>query len=85
MNDSEETLNQPSRNDLILQAIAELSKKLADHDKQFEAINARLETIRQRIVDNNIRFDRLEGNFHHLRAEVTTLIEQVRHNRTVLV
>ena len=92
MNNSDETLDQPGRDDLILQAIAEVSKKLTEHDKQFEAINerfeaidAQLEAIRQGIVDNNIRFDRLEGNFHHLRADVTTLIEEVRHKRKVLV
>src|SRR5215203_1897336 len=99
MSNSEETLDQPTRDDLILQAIAELSRKLSDHDKQFEAINGKfeaingkfeaingqLEAVRQGIVDNNIRFDRLEGNFHLLRAEVTTLIEEVRHNRKVLV
>jgi len=92
MSNSEETLDQPTRDDLILQAIGELSRKLSDHDKQFEAINGKfeaingqLEAVRQGIVDNNIRFDRLEGNFHLLRAEVTTLIEEVRHNRKVLV
>lgn len=92
MNNSEETKDRTTRDDLILQAIAELSKKLDSHDRKFDAIegrfaaiDAQLESIRQGIVDNNIRFDRLEGNFHLLRAEVTTLIEEVRHNRKVLV
>lgn len=85
MNNSDETLDQPTRDDLILQAVSELSKKLDNHDKQFQAINAQLEAIRQGIVDNNIRFDRLEGNFHLLRAEVTKFIEETRYNRKVLV
>ena len=113
MNNSEETKDQPTKEDLILQAIAGLSKKLDEYDKRFEsidkrleaidkrfesidkrfksidkrfdAVDAQMEAIRQGIVDNNIRFDRLEGNFHHLRADVTTMIEEVRHNRRVLV
>lgn len=96
MSETEETL----KNNEILKAIADLSSKfdteigeiknrLGSLEKDVtsfkKSTDVQLEAIRQGIVDNNIRFDRLEGNFHLLRAEVTTLIEEVRHNRTVLV
>jgi predicted nucleic acid-binding Zn-ribbon protein len=82
MNSLDETLEQPTKSDAILQAIMELSKKIDDLEKRN---NAQFEAIRQGIVDNNIRFDKLEGNFHLLRADVSTLVEEVRHNRKVLV
>jgi hypothetical protein len=47
--------------------------------------NAQFEAIRQRLVDNRARFDRLEANFLLLRANVTELTEEVRHNRKVLI
>jgi predicted nucleic acid-binding Zn-ribbon protein len=91
---TEETLKQG--NEAVLQAIAELSKKIDDHktetDAKFEQIQKSLDSaevtfkvVRDSLADNNIRFDRLEGNFHYLRADINTLIEEVRHNRKVLV
>lgn len=78
MNESDKTLQQEPALKDVMQALAGISKRLDSHDSQLEA-------IRQGIVDNNIRFDKLEGNFHLLRAEVSTLIEEVRHGRKVLV
>ncbi len=82
MNSLDDTLEQPTKADAILQAVTELSRKIDDLEKRN---NAQFEAIRQGIVDNNIRFDKLEGNFHLLRADVSTLVEEVRHNRKVLV
>ena len=78
MSNSDETLEQPTKEDLILQALADISKKLVEHDAQFEA-------IRQGIVDNNVRLHRLESGFHNFQAEFAVLTEEIRHNRNVLV
>ena len=100
---SEETLEQPTRDDEVLKAIAELSQKIDGFQKdknsrfeavdaqleavnaQFDRVNAQLEAVRQGIVDNSARFDRLEASFLLMRASVTELTEEVRHNRKVLV
>ena len=92
---SDETLEQTTEENKILQAIAELSKKIDDLEKkseaQFEEVKKRLatadiqfEAIRQGIVDNNVRLHRIEGNVHLLQAEVTALGEEVRHNRKIV-
>lgn len=74
----EETLKkEPSIID-VLDELAKINRRLDGYDTQFEA-------IRQGLVDNQARFDRLEGNFLLLRASVTELTEEVRHNRKVLV
>jgi hypothetical protein len=83
MNNSNETLeqstieNEPTLRE-VLDAINQVNKRLDGYDLQFES-------IRQGIVDNGARFDRLEGNFLLLRASVTELTEEVRHNRKILV
>ena len=85
MNNSDETLEQPTKEDLILQALADISKKLVEHDAQFEA-------IRQGIVDNSVRFDRLDARMFEMRSDISNLkadmkelTEEIRHNRKVLV
>ena len=85
MSNSDETLEQPTKEDLILQALADISKKLVEHDVQFEA-------IRQGIVDNSVRFDRLDARMFEMRSDISNLkadmkelTEEIRHNRKVLV
>jgi hypothetical protein len=82
MNNSDETLKQQAQNDAVLQAIAELSRKIDDYkkdsDNQFEA-------IRQGIVLNGVSYDRLKAEVLMLRADVKELTEEVRHNKRVLV
>jgi peptidoglycan hydrolase CwlO-like protein len=74
----EETLKQePSIID-VLNELAKINRRLDGYDSQFES-------IRQGLVDNQARFDRLEGNFLLLRAGVTELTEEIRHNRKILV
>ena len=87
MYDSEETLQQePNTFEELLQAVNNLSNKMDEKfDKLDKRLDAQFEAIRQGLVDNNVRLDRLEGNFHLLRAEVTVLVEEIRHNRKVLV
>lgn len=100
MNNSDETLDQPTQTEAILQAIAELSKKIDDYkiesDARFEAIEQKIddykkdsdvqfEAIRLGIVHNSVAFDRLNAEVLLLRANVKELTEAVRQNKKVLV
>jgi cytoplasmic iron level regulating protein YaaA (DUF328/UPF0246 family) len=96
MNNSEETLEQPTQTDAVLQAIAELSKKIDDYKKEsdtqfeslqqrFESVDVQFEAIRQGIVHNGVSYDRLKAEVLLLRADVKELTEEVRHNKKVLV
>ncbi len=82
MNNSEETLEQPTQTDAVLQAIAELSKKTDDHKKESDA---QFEAIRQGIVYNGVSYDRLKAEVLLLRADVKELTEEIRHNKKILV
>ena len=82
MNNSDETLEQSTQTDTILQAIAELSKKIDDYKKESDA---QFEVIRQGIVYNGVSYDRLKAEVLLLRADVKELAEEVRHNKKVLV
>ena len=96
MNNSEETLEQSAQTDTILQAIAELSKKIDGYKKEsdaqfkaiqnrFESAGAQFEAIRQGIVHNGVSYDRLKAEFLLLRADVKELTEEIRHNKKILV
>ncbi len=95
MSNSDETLEQPTETDLnqVLKAINGFKQEVNDRFEKFEtqfngfekATNIQLEAIRQGLVDNSIVFDRLQGQFMLLRSEFTTLTEEIRHNRKVLV
>jgi hypothetical protein len=82
MNNSEETLDQPTQTDAVLQAIAELSKKIDDYKSESDA---QFEAIRQGIVHNGVSYDRLKAEVLLLRADVKEMTEEVRHNKKVLV
>ncbi len=81
--DSEETLRQENE---VLKAIAELSakfeKRINDLETKFDASqklnDAQLESIRRGILDNAIRFDRLEGEIYLLRSEVSHIKADIK-------
>lgn len=73
--------NEPTLRD-VLQAIAEMSKKIDGIKKESDA---QFESIRQGIVDINIRLDRVESIALATRANLTQFTEEVIHNRKVLV
>ena len=96
MDNSEETLEQSPPTDAVLQAIAELSKKIDDYkeesdaqfeslQKRFESVDGQFESVRQGIVHNGVSYDRLKAEVLLLRADVKELAEEVRHNKKVLV
>ena len=82
MNNSEETLEESTQTDAVLQAIAELSKKTDDYKKESDA---QFEAIRQGIVHNGVSYDRLKAEVLLLRADVKELTEEIRHNKKILV
>ena len=82
MNNSEETLEESTQADAVLQAIAELSKKTDDYKKESDA---QFETIRQGIVHNGVSYDRLKAEVLLLRADVKELTEEIRQNKKILV
>lgn len=66
----DETLNQEPTSKEILEAIFEIGKKL----EAFEmSTNAQFEAIRKGIVENSVRFDRLEAKVHSVRADISNL------------
>lgn len=82
---TDETLQQEPTLKDILDAVNQINKRLDGYDAQFEA-------IRQGIVDNSVRFDRMDARLYEIRsdisnlkADVKELTEEVRHNRKVLV
>ena len=85
MSDTEETLKQEPTLTDVMGVLAAISKCLEGVEKRFDDYDAQFEAIRQGISDNAVRFDRLEGNFLLLRADVRELKEEIKHNRKVLV
>lgn len=96
MNNPEETLKQSEQTDAILQAIAELPKKIDDNQKDFDPqlkairqkiddYDAQFEAIRQEIVHNGVSYDRLKAEVLLLRADVKKLTEEVCHSKRALV
>ncbi|HLM02897.1 MAG TPA: hypothetical protein VK400_17730 [Pyrinomonadaceae bacterium] len=84
---SDETLKQEAS--VVLKAIAELSHKFDNLEK---SVNTQFEAIRQGIVHNNARFDRLSAEVYEaradlskLRANLTELTEEIRQSRKSLV
>lgn len=75
---TDETLEQPTEFNPVLQAIAELSERLESFEKNT---NAQLEIIREGLVKNSAAFDRLEAKVLNLRADVKELSEEVRQIR----
>jgi len=73
---TDETLEQPTsdqetKQDAVLQSIAELSKK-------FDGVEIQLQAIREGLVLNSVRFDRLEAKILNINANLTELTEEIR-------
>jgi uncharacterized coiled-coil protein SlyX len=100
MNETDETLEQSTEENAILQAIAELSKKFENRfdalEQRFDSLekdsNAQFEVIREGIVFNNNRFDRLSAEVYEARADIARLrvsfsefTEEIRQSQKSLV
>lgn len=79
---TDETLKQ--NNDAILNAIAELSKKLDDVNSRLDAHDSQFEAIRKGISDNYYILERVQGDIHYLRADVHRMSEQIREDKLAL-
>jgi uncharacterized coiled-coil DUF342 family protein len=79
---TDETLKQ--NNDAVLQAIAELSKKLDDVNSRLNAHDAQFEAIREGIEFNNVLSERMQGDIHHLRADVREVSIEMRKDKLAL-
>lgn len=77
MNESDETLEQLSDRELLLN----LAKRLERFEKYT---NGQLEVIREGIVLNSIRFDRLEAKILNMNANLTELAEEIRKKESVM-
>ncbi len=100
MNNSDETLEQSTAENKILQAIAELGKQLNERmdglqndldsfkqetNKRFDAGDIQFEAIRTGIVANGVAFDRLQATVFSMRANLTELTEEIRRNQKALI
>ncbi len=75
MNESEETLEQLSDRELLIN----LTKRLTSFEKQT---NTQLEAIRSGLVANHAAFDRLQAKVLNIGADLSELSEEVRKQRT---
>jgi chromosome segregation ATPase len=100
INETDETMEQTTENNAVLRAIAELSKKFENRfdalEQRFDTLekdsNAQFEAIREGIVFNNNRFDRLSAEVYDARAEIARLrvsfsefTEEIRQSQKSLV
>ena len=85
---SDSTLPQNPDTQALLQAIAELSKRLdgfeSSNNKRFDSIDAQFTSIREGIVLNSVRFDRLEAKILNLNANFTELSEDLRRAKSLV-
>jgi hypothetical protein len=94
MNDSNETLEQLSDREILINltnSVVNLTNRLDTLTNNVENLtnrldnfenstNAQLEAIREGIVANSIRFDRLEAKILNLNANFTELSKRLRQN-----
>lgn len=79
---NEETTEQQFQGkDEILRAIADLSHKIDGYKKESDA---QFQAIREGIVLNSVRFDRLEAKILNLNADFTELSEEMRKKEPVI-
>lgn len=62
----------------VMQELIKINKRLDTHDIQFEA-------IRQGIIDNAIRFDRLESQIYSVPSDISALKADLKETRRELV
>lgn len=77
MNNSDETLKKPPENDAVLQAIAELSKTVAELSNKFDKlenfVTVQFDAVQEGINYNSAKFDRLEAKFFDARSDIANM------------
>ena len=82
MNNSDETLKKTPENEAVLQAIAELSRAVAELSSKFDNLEKfaalQFDVIQEGIAYNSAKFDRLEAKFYDARSDISNLRADVK-------
>lgn len=77
MTETEDILRQEPTLKDVMNALADINKRLDSHEAQFEV-------VREGIVHNSVAFDRLLASVFNLRADVKEMSEKVRKDKLAL-
>lgn len=82
VNNSDETLKQPPENETVLQAIAELSKTVAELSDKFDnlekIVTVQFDAVQEGIAYNSAKFDLVEANFFDVRFDVSNMRADIK-------
>ncbi len=82
MNNSDETLKKTTEGEAILQAIAELSKTIAEVsnklDKLEKFVTVQFDVVQEGVAYNSAKFDRLEAKFYEARSDISNMRADIK-------
>ena len=82
MNNSDETLKKSPEIEAVLQAIAELSKNIAEVsnklDKLEKFVTAQFDAVQEGVAYNSAKFDRLEAKFYEARSDISNMRADIK-------
>lgn len=78
MSDSEETLKQEPTLTDVMNVLTDISKRLDAFEARFKAIDIQLEVVREGIIHNASRFDRMDANIYSVRSDISNLRADLR-------
>lgn len=82
MNNSDETLKKTPEGEAILQAIAELSKTIAEVSNKLDNlekfVTAQFDAVQEGVAYNSAKFDRLEAKFYEARSDISNMRADIK-------
>ncbi len=82
MSNSDKTLKKTPENDAVLQAIAELSKNVAELSKKIDKlenfVTVQFDAVQEGIAYNSAKFDRLEAKFYEARSDISNMRADIK-------
>ena len=82
MNNSDETLKKTPENEAVLQAIAELTRTVAELSNKFDNLEKfatiQFGAIQEGIAYNSAKFDRLEAKFYDARSDISNMRADIK-------
>ncbi len=82
MDNFDETLKKPTEGEAILQAIAELSKTIAEVsnklDKIEKFVTVQFDAVQEGVAYNSAKFDRLEAKFYEARSDISNMRADIK-------
>ena len=82
MNNSDETLKKSPETEAVLQAIAELSKNIAEVsnklDKLEKFVTVQFDAVQEGVAYNSAKFDRLEAKFYEARSDISNMRADIK-------